>query len=83
MINRVLWLVMMCALTARGAERVFDFSATELDKTPAGFRSALAGMGKPGEWKIVMDEVQPLLAPLTEKAPAPAKRPVLAQGTDR
>jgi len=79
MMNRFLWLGLVFALAARGAERAFDFAESALDKPPAGFRSALAGKGKPGDWKIVMDEVPALLAPLSEKAPAAAKRPVLAQ----
>ncbi|MSU57645.1 MAG: DUF1080 domain-containing protein [Pedosphaera sp.] len=79
MMNRFLWLGLALTLSARGAERAFDFAESALDQPPVGFRSVLAGKGKPGEWKIVMDEVPPLLAPLSEKAPAAAKRPVLAQ----
>lgn len=62
-----------------GAERVFDFTESPTDQTPTGFRSLVAGKGKPGEWKIVMDEVPPLLAPLTDKAPVITRRAVLAQ----
>ena len=67
------------SLPAIGAELTFDFADTPTDKTPSGFRSALAGTGKPGEWKIIMDEVPPLLAPLTTKAPVVTRRAVLAQ----
>src|ERR1041385_8364429 len=79
MFRRVIWLAGVLALSASGAEIVFDFGETNLDKTPPGFRSALAGQGKPGEWKVLLDEVPPLLAPLSDKAPAPVKRPVLGQ----
>ena len=79
MFNRVWWLVVATALSADAAEKVFDFSETPAGKTPAGFRSVLAGQGTPGEWQIVMDEVPPLLAPLTDKAPSVSRRAVLAQ----
>jgi 3-keto-disaccharide hydrolase len=72
-----LWLGV--SLSVLGAERVFDFQDSPVDKTPAGFRSVVAGGGKPGDWKIVMDEVPPLLAPLTDKAPVVTRRAVLAQ----
>jgi len=71
----------MCALalSVRGAERVFDFTDAPVNQTPPGFRSALAGQGKPGDWKVIMDEVPPLLAPLSDKAPVVTRRAVLAQ----
>jgi len=72
-----LWLVV--SLPALGAELTFDFADFPADKAPPGFRSALAGTGKPGEWKIIMDEVPPLLAPLSTKAPVVTRRAVLAQ----
>jgi hypothetical protein len=79
MFNRLWWLVVAAALSADAAEKVFDFSETAEGKTPAGFRSLRAGQGAPGEWQIVMDEVPPLLAPLTDKAPSVTRRAVLAQ----
>ena len=69
----------LAALPALGAELKFDFGDSATDKAPPGFRSTLAGTGKPGEWKIIMDEVPPLLAPLTAKAPVVTRRAVLAQ----
>lgn len=73
----VLWLVW--ALPAPGAERVFDFGEVPAGQTPSGFRSVVAGQGTPGEWKVVMDEVPPRLGPLSDKAPPPSRRAVLAQ----
>ncbi|MEK7685593.1 MAG: family 16 glycoside hydrolase [Verrucomicrobiota bacterium] len=61
------------------AERPFDFGKFPLNEPPAGFRSAISGQGKPGDWKIIMDEVPPLLPPITPNAPLVTKRPVLAQ----
>lgn len=61
------------------AELSFDFSQFPLNETPRGFKSAISGQGKSGEWKIVLDEVSPLLPPLTPQAPVVTKKPVLAQ----
>ncbi len=61
------------------AERHFDFGKFPLHEPPAGFRSAVSGQGKPGDWKIILEEVPPLLAPITPNAPLVTKRPVLAQ----
>lgn len=72
-----LWLV--GTLPATGAERVFDFGEFPAGQTPPGFRSVVAGEGTPGEWKVVMDDVPPRLATLSDKAPPPSRRAVLAQ----
>jgi hypothetical protein len=66
-------------LPAWAAELQFDFSQFPVDQAPPGFRSVVAGQGKPGDWKLILDEVPPLLAPLSDKAPAVTKRAVLAQ----
>ncbi|MFO1475145.1 MAG: family 16 glycoside hydrolase [Verrucomicrobiota bacterium] len=63
----------------RGSDVVFDFGKEAGDQPPPGFRSAVAGMGKPGDWKVILDEVAPLLAPLTSKAMVVSKQAVLAQ----
>lgn len=68
-----------CALPLCAAERLFDFSQFPQNQTPPGFRSTAAGSGKPGDWKVVMDEVPPVLEPLSAKAPVVTKRAVLAQ----
>jgi len=75
----VFCLSVLLSLRASGAERVFNFGEVPSETLPAGFKSVLVGEGKPGEWKIVMDDVPPLLAPQTDKAPAVSKRAVLAQ----
>ena len=72
-------LLLLTALSAAAAERVFDFSAVKEGEIPPGFRSSVNGKGKPGKWEVIQDEVPPMLAPLTPNAPAVAKRPVLAQ----
>jgi hypothetical protein len=67
------------ALSARGTEIKFDFSNLSAGSTPTNFVSALAGGGEAGDWKIVLDDVPPLLTPLTDMAPNVSKRAVLAQ----
>jgi hypothetical protein len=73
-----LWL----ALPVAGAELKFDFGDSLTNQPLSAFRSVLAGGGQAGEWKIVMDEVPPLLAPLTPQATHASvvtRRAVLAQ----
>src|ERR1043165_6772825 len=71
------WLLL--TLPGMAAERKFDFGQFHEDQTPPGFRSAVTGQGKPGDWKIILDDVPPLIPPLTPQAPAGTKRAVLAQ----
>jgi hypothetical protein len=79
MMKRLLCLALAAVLCpAWGAERIFDFGAFPLNGTPPGFRSAASVTGRPGDWKLVQDEVTPLIAPLTPQARTP-KRHVLAQ----
>jgi len=75
----VLCSVLLLASSAPAAERKFDFSADALEQTPPEFQSMNLGKGKPGEWKVILDEVPPLLAPLSSKAPSISRRGVLAQ----
>ncbi len=67
------------ALPAYGMEIKFDFSDCAAGSQPTNFTSVLAGAGQPGDWKIILDDVPPLLAPLTDLAPNVSKRAVLAQ----
>jgi len=75
-----LWLAL--AVSASGAEIKINFSDFAAGQSPTNFHSALAGTGKPGDWKIVTDESPSAFAPLmpqvTPTAPA-VRRPVLAQ----
>lgn len=79
--KRVCILVVLCwlALPVRAAERIFDFSKTTQNETPKGFRSLVAGEGKPGDWRILFDEVPSLMPSVTPQAPQTAKKAVLAQ----
>jgi len=77
--KRSIWALLLLALPAIAAERTFDFSEVRAGQIPPGFRSTVSGEGKPGEWKIVLDETPSLLPPLTPQAQSVARRAVLAQ----
>ena len=71
--------LLLIALSSRGAEHRFDFSEMREGGTNQGFRSAVMGRGKPGDWKIILDDVPPLLPPLTPNPKGNTKQAVLAQ----
>ena len=79
MLNYFLLVLVLLTLPLTAAERKFDFSAVSENQPPPGFRSTVTGQGKPGDWRIIMDEVPSLLPALTVRAPAVAKKAVLAQ----
>lgn len=60
------------------AERLLEFSRMQSGEAPPGFRSALLGSGRPGDWKIIETEVPPLIPLNSPKAETP-KQNVLAQ----
>lgn len=71
--------MMVMCWAADSAERKIDFSQSKLGDPPAGFRSTVTGEGKPGEWKVVSDEVPSLMPALSSKASTVARQSVLAQ----
>ena len=75
----IFYLGIMLAASVRGAEIRIDFNGSLAGAAPTNFHAALAGSGQPGTWKVLLDDVPPLLAPLTDRAPAVTKRAVLAQ----
>ncbi len=79
--SRLSLIVAACVLAgqAGAAVREFDFGKFNVNESPKGFRSVITGKGKPGDWKIILDDVPPLIAPLTPKAANVTRRPVLAQ----
>jgi hypothetical protein len=80
MLHKVLCLI-ACALAGalQAAEIELDFNEFKLNERPAGFRSTVSGTGDPGDWKIILDEVPPLVAPFTPNPSGLTRRPVLAQ----
>lgn len=61
------------------AEKTFDLSEMPVNKAPAGFHSLLKGSGKPGDWKVIMDDVPLAFPSLSTNAPNVAKKSVVAQ----
>jgi hypothetical protein len=77
--NRLLLAIALPALSVAGAEKTFDFVEVHENQTPPGFRSVVNGQGRPGDWKVILDEVPPLMPRLTPQASALTKEAVLAQ----
>ena len=67
------------ALSLHGAEKFLDFSGLKPGDAPPGFHSAVSGEGKPGEWKIVLDDLPSAFQPIFPGAPAVNRRAVVAQ----
>ena len=72
-------LFLLLSLPVLAAERSFDFGLVPEGHLPPDFRSSVTGEGKPGRWEILLDDVPPLLPPLSPQAPSLTKQPVLAQ----
>ena len=71
------------SFTAGAAQINFNWSLYPPGNVPTNFVSRLSGGGAPADWKLINDEVPPLLAPINPNAPVP-KRAVLAQlSTDK
>src|SRR5260370_29435072 len=64
---------------AFAAELSLDFGEAALNEPPPGFRSTVTGEGKPGDWRIILDDAPSALPPLSPRAANMNKRPVLAQ----
>jgi len=69
----------LLALAASGAERDFSFGEYPVDQTPSNFLSTVSGMGKPGEWKILLDETPSAMPARDANAPAMTRHAVVAQ----
>jgi hypothetical protein len=71
------WLVACLPLPA--AERAFDLALAKPGEIPRGFRSAVTGLGQPGEWKVIEEELTSSLTPAGAASSVASRRPVLAQ----
>jgi hypothetical protein len=77
--NFIFGFFLAAAVSASGAEIKINFADFAQDQTPTNFHNALAGGGKPGEWKVVMDDVPSAFAPLSGQTPVFNRQAVLAQ----
>ncbi len=69
----------LVALWAGAAERRFDFADVKANEAPPGFRSTVTGQGKPGEWKVILEEVAPAFASTSPSGRIITQKAVLAQ----
>jgi hypothetical protein len=76
-----LYLLVVMFLVGRlpAAERKFDFDDMPTNQPPSNCVSTVAGEGKPGNWKVITDEVPLPLPPLTPGLPDTMKKSVVAQ----
>jgi 3-keto-disaccharide hydrolase len=80
--NHALRMVMAGMLVVAGLEAAdlnLDWNASKLNAAPPDFTSTAGGDGKPGDWKIILDEAPPLSEPITPNPSARFQIPVLAQ----
>lgn len=72
-------ILLSLALPLTAAERKFNLSDFPEGQTPTGFRSLITGDGKPGDWKILLDDAPSQMQTLTPGVASNIKRPVIAQ----
>jgi len=75
-IGMALWLG---AGTVLAAEHRFDLGEMPVGEAPTGFASTVIGKGKPGNWKVVLDDVPMENGATPTNAPKTVKKSVLAQ----
>lgn len=79
MLSRIVGLWLAVVGSAAATELAFDFSAVPAKQIPPGFTNLVAGKGKPGDWRVILDEFPSALPSLNEKTPAMTQRSVLGQ----
>jgi hypothetical protein len=73
------WLLLWAGmLSAVGAEKKFDFSEAPTNQPPPGCSNLVAGQGKPGDWRVILDDVPQNPSPFSTNG-AMAKKSVVAQ----
>lgn len=77
--NFIFLVAALLALPAPGTELVLNFGDYALDQTPSNFISAVGGQGKPGNWKVVLDDAPSAMPGRNPNVPALTKRSVVAQ----
>lgn len=75
-----IWITsLVLTLSVSGAELRLAFGDYPVGTTPTNFSAALFGVGRPGAWKTLLDEIPSAFAPLTDKALNVTRQGVLAQ----
>lgn len=70
--------LLFCA-AALAAERKFDFHEVRENQVPNGFRSTVTGQGPSGNWKVIIENLPPVVAPISPKSSIVTRQGVLAQ----
>lgn len=84
-VGRLVWPFVVAVLwgawvsSGFAAERLIEFDPREVGRQPDGFESLATGVGKPGRWEVLMDEIPPVLERLTPQAPVVTRQAVVAQ----
>ena len=60
------------------AELQLDFNQSKVNAPPPGFRSSVTGTGQPGDWRVMHEEIPPLVGVASPNTPL-TQRVVLAQ----
>ncbi|HLX69219.1 MAG TPA: family 16 glycoside hydrolase [Verrucomicrobiae bacterium] len=71
--------IALLALPVFGTERVLNFGDYPLDATPSNFVSTVGGAGKPGSWKIILDDAPSAMPGRGTNSTVLTKQSVLAQ----
>ena len=74
-----MWAAALAGGPAWGVEKAFDLSATRAGDLPPGFRSAVAGAGAPGDWKVVEVPLHSQLPQGVSESGGSPRQAVLAQ----
>lgn len=69
----------LLALPVLAAERNLNFGDYPLDQTPSNFLNTVAGQGKPGDWRVILDDVPSAMPSRNSNAPSMTERSVLGQ----
>jgi len=76
----IIWLFSLAlAGSVSGAELRLAFGNYAEGSTPTNFQAALFGSGRPGAWKILLEDTPSAFTPFTDKAPNVSRQAVLAQ----
>jgi hypothetical protein len=69
----------LLALPVFGTERVLNYGDYPLDSTPSNFVSTVGGTGKPGSWKIILDDAPSAMPGRNPDSHTLTKQSVVAQ----
>src|SRR5215469_10452266 len=72
-------MTVLLALPVLAAERNLNFGDFPLDQTPSNFLSTVGGQGKPGDWRVILDDTPSAMPSRNPNAPSLTQHSVVAQ----